>query len=124
MSVDQLWLYLLSHATIDLHLTVSEFWDLTFREYDAVSKRWKIRERNLDYRAGVIASAAIAGMGNTKADNTPFTPEDFFPSLKPDPKSAITPVQSVQDQIEAMEMWTALMRIQDKINRGELKVGD
>lgn len=124
MSEDQLWQHLLSHAVVDFHLSISEFWDLTFREYDFIHKRWKEVERYLDYRTGVIASAAITGMGNSKGDGTPFTAEDFFPSLRTSQKSLIEPTQTVQEQIEAMEYFTTIFSIQEKIDKGIIKRGD
>ena len=50
---------------------------------------WKTQQHALDYRAGVIAAAAVEPYRDRDKHSQPFTPWDFFPSLPepPRPKS-------------------------------------
>lgn len=58
------------------------FWRLTPREFQALAARSRVRLMMEDARAGQIAALLAEGMRDRKVRPTPFTPADFFPSLR------------------------------------------
>lgn len=64
-----------------MRLTESEFWDLTMREFGALSDRFKDAQGWLDYRAALICTVMANMWRDSKTK--PYKPSDFMPEQKP-----------------------------------------
>lgn len=58
------------------------FWRMTPLLFDERLKRLRARERQVDYRFGVIATLFANAHRDQKKHPRPFKPEAFFPSLR------------------------------------------
>lgn len=72
-------------ARVDLGVNDSEFWRLSFRRYRALMERALDLRKRADLRAGVVA-ASLHNLLSRRSVN----PEDFFPSLAPEPRKPQT----------------------------------
>lgn len=64
----------------DLGLTSDQFWGLTLAQFGALIDRHVVRERQEDYRPGVLAS--VIWNANPFIKGKAKQPWNFFPSLK------------------------------------------
>jgi len=58
-----------------------EFGRTSALEMGRMHAAWRLRERRMDYRAGIVVSTMLELQRDATKRGTPFTPGDVFPSL-------------------------------------------
>ena len=86
-----------SFARYDLHLCESEFWQLTYREYDYLVRRHRRAEERQQMLTGILAS--ITANFSMCPPKQPLKPSDFLPTKrhKPDNNPALVAEQLARD---------------------------
>jgi len=97
---------------MDLGLTDEEFWRLTPRELDALSKRTVARRDREDYQVALLC-AVIANTAPRRRKR-PFKPEDFLPKRRARTR------QTPEQMLRVIEMLNAALGGQDL--RGQKEV--
>lgn len=67
----------------DFGLTEDEFWDLTFAQFRALSKRHDLAQQQRDLGFGIVASVIANVNRDPKKRRKEFEPKDFMPVYEP-----------------------------------------
>ncbi len=93
---------------MDLGLSDSDFWELTFEELDALIERRKLLDQRLDYR-NLLVVCAVYNSQRTSEKQKVLKPEDFMdfgprpaPSRKPDAPPSEKEIELAKAQSKAL----------------------
>lgn len=85
-----------SFAKLTLGLSESEFWDLSLAQWQALLERHEDKEREKDYRHGVLITLVRQGLGEKRANIS-----DYFPRIEKAKRKRSGDFQTLKANLQA-----------------------
>ena len=99
-----------------MHFTESDFWDLTFAQFDVLSQQYIEEQKKLDSRTALICAVLANINRNPKKKSKAFTVEDFMPKYERERQ-----VKSAEEMLETVKLWNTILggnEAKNKVNYG------